>query len=413
MTSEPVEAPTRREVIEGGGALIGGGLLAGCAGESTPSSGANSSNGSSGGRSTTSSSNSWKVTMQPAGTRTFSEVPDSFTVYSNGWADIAASLGQLDGLVGMASPEDFLVDFYNRLPGVSLNTSGITALYPSGADSADKELFYELNPAINLIDPYLAADWGLGLGEADVTEIEENVAPFFGSYLRRPAPEWTDGHPYYTLYGGIEKAAAIFREETRFRELSALHDSTITEVTTNLPAEREQLRFAYMNHNVWENGEEFYPRVAVRPGYEHKVFRDLGLANATNVFREQIGDETSITVSAEALFEADPDVIIYQSGLVLVGGGDIGGEQYQFEDDVVGAFESDPVLSEVTAVQNGRILPGPPMEQGPVTNFFSTEILAKALYPDQFGEYVGLKEPPDGEKLFDRKRLADIIKGDP
>jgi iron complex transport system substrate-binding protein len=76
---------------------------------------------------------------------------------------------------------------------------------------------------------------------------------------------------------------------------------------------------------------------------------------------------------------------------------------------VVQQFKNDPVLSKVTAVENDRVAPGPVWEIGPVVNFFNTEILAKALYPDQFGEYVEFEEPPDDEKLFDRQHLANII----
>lgn len=42
-------------------------------------------------------------------------------------------------------------------------------------------------------------------------------------------------------------------------------------------------------------------------------------------------------------------------------------------------------------------------EQGPITNLFQTELLARQQYPEAF---------PTDEQLFDRQRVRDIIAGD-
>jgi hypothetical protein len=47
-------------------------------------------------------------------------------------------------------------------------------------------------------------------------------------------------------------------------------------------------------------------------------------------------------------------------------------------------------------------------------NLFRLEMTAKQLYPDQFGEWPGYVngEPyPEDEQLFDRQRVADIVRG--
>ena len=36
--------------------------------------------------------------MEPSGTRTFTKIPDSYTVRSSAWLDIMASIGQIDKL---------------------------------------------------------------------------------------------------------------------------------------------------------------------------------------------------------------------------------------------------------------------------------------------------------------------------
>lgn len=86
------------------------------------------------------------------------------------------------------------------------------------------------------------------------------------------------------------------------------------------------------------------------------------------------------------------------------------GESYTVSTEPVGEVETEritpmeehPVESELTAVQEGRIYPGGTAEQGPIYNLFQTELAAQQLYPDTY----------DGEELFDRERVADIINGE-
>jgi hypothetical protein len=66
----------------------------------------------------------------------------------------------------------------------------------------------------------------------------------------------------------------------------------------------------------------------------------------------------------------------------------------------------------VSAVKNDRIYPGGTAVQGPIVNMFQTEMAAKQLYPEEFGEWQGLGEAPEDERLFDRQRVADIVNGE-
>jgi iron complex transport system substrate-binding protein len=77
-------------------------------------------------------------------------------------------------------------------------------------------------------------------------------------------------------------------------------------------------------------------------------------------------------------------------------------------------MENDDIGSQLTAVQEGRVLPGPTAEQGPLVNAFQTELTARLFYPEEFGE-LDLEAPLDvaeENQLFDRQRAADIINGD-
>jgi len=412
------EAPTRRDYMKYGGAVVGGTLLAGCSGQTDPSSGdtpesTNTTSETATSGEPTESTDSWTVTMKPAGTRTFTEVPESYIVYHTGWADIMASLGQFEKLQGMLNPSSFFpTEFYERVPGVEIDLSEVMDLFGGGSDSVDKEIFYELDPDISMIDPNVATDY-LGLDEASVEELEDNVSPFFGSFMRRP--QYTDQHPFYSLYEGTERAAAVFQEQERYRALKSFHDDVLASIRDRLPAATDRPSYAYMNMNWWGELNEVYARKARMPGYQHKPFRDLNVKSDNDVFQDEFPEgERTVTTDLEGLLEADPEVIIWHGGYTLVGGYSPGWYDgtMTWEDGIVGALQDDPVASEVTAVKEGRILPGNIIEAGPVTNLFNTEDIAKQLYPEEFGEFKP-SEYDEGERLFDRRALADIITGSP
>ena len=166
--------PSRRECLRYGGAAVVGGLFAGCAGggssttatdtaAETPesdtdphtASGTGTEVGESG--KTAGDDASYTVTMEPTGTMAFTEPPETITVYITGYADIVAALGQFDRVRAMNGPENhFPFDYYDRLPGVDISVDDVTDFFPEGSNSADKEVFYEVDPDLNLIDPTVA-----------------------------------------------------------------------------------------------------------------------------------------------------------------------------------------------------------------------------------------------------------------
>jgi len=396
-TDSSATEPTRREALKYGSAVAAGLGLAGCSdlagqrGTETPGRG------------------SYSVTMEPSGTRTFTEVPETYTVYHRGWADIMAALGHSDGLVAMSQVEDNSpAEYYNLLPGVEVDHSDVEDLLPGGTGTTDKELFYEIDPDINMIDPHVATEY-LGLNETSVEELEENVAPFFGSYMR--SSRFTDQHPYYSLYEGTRRAAKVLGEEERFAALEQFHDEFIEEIQSRIPPAEDRPSYAYMNVGVWSDSA-VYGRKTNSPGYETKPFRDLDVREENNAFRDQFSEgEDTVETDFEGLLEADPEVIIFAGGPLYIGGNNIGGTSYTWEEDIVGALQNDPVASEVTAVKEDNILLGNYYEVGPVTNLFNTEDLAQQLYPDEFGDFR-IENYPEGEGFFDRQRLGEIINGD-
>ena len=343
------------------------------------------------------------VCMEPAGCVQFDEPPNRFAVYHQSWVDIAISLGQADGLDAAAFPGRFPVQYVDQLPGLEFDRDDVFPLQEDG--DADIEVFYERDVDLHMIDPhsaenYFALDWD------GVEELEENVAPFLGSWLRRP--QYTDEHPHYDLWEAYDRAAGIFQVEERGEAFRELHNEMLNEILAELPPVEERPSVGYLNFDDFDaaSGVDFFN--PSEPGTQTQTLRDLGVPEHDAFAGIYPDDDYRLTGDFELMIEHDPEVIIYHNGL----DGVIRRDARDWETDVIEPLENDPVASEVTAIQTGRVYPWHEMEQGPIMNTFQTEAIAKSLYPDIFGEPTGMEVPPEDEQLFDRQHVADIIMGD-
>jgi len=396
------EAPTRRDYMRYGGAVVGGGLLAGCTGTSDPESTAteNSDSTTNNDGETAESSSSYEVCMEPSGCHTLDAVPEEFIVYHQGPVDMLISLGQADGIAASGFPSTFPTQYLDQLPDVSFDQSDVVGLNESG--TPDKEVFYELDVDIHLVDHNVATEY-FGLDEPDIEELENNVAPFHGSWMRRQ--DYTEEYPYYELYEGLDKYAEVFQVEPRGDAFRSLHDEVVENVRSRLPPVEDRPSVAYLNHNYWDNGESVFIRNPAGPGYQTLPLRDLELPQY-DAFADRHPVESS---DFEILLEVDPEVVVYHTGLNM-----IREQGTDFQKTVVEPLQDDPVAGEVTAIEEGRILPWHEFEQGPIMNLFNVELLAKGLYPDEFGELDSDAplDVPEQEQLFDRQRVADIVNGE-
>jgi ABC-type Fe3+-hydroxamate transport system substrate-binding protein len=404
-------APTRRDAVKYGGALAAGGL-AGCMGEgATDERPAGDGNASDAGNETDAASDgSWTATMPPVGTVEFDAVPESLFDHEGFVADIATALGHGD-IVDAFVYEKWPTVFYEELPGVDPDKEYDTSLVTDGA--ADMEVLYEVAPDIITIDPNMMMKWKLDA--ADVEEIQESVAPIFGQRARGPRSgdsyyRYGDGepYPYLDLYEQTEIYGQVFQEQERAAAIVEANRALIDDVTGRLPPESE--RPTVMVGGIWDAVyanviyfEETTPEV-VRDGevrtYGKKQYRDLRVVNA---FADADFDGPFwATTDGEGLLEADPDVIFIDNAVA----------DLEFLEEQRKKLREDPVMSEVTAVQNDRVYPGGTAVQGPIVNMFQTEMVAKQLYPEEFGEWHGLGETPEEERLFDRQRVSDIVHGD-
>jgi len=403
------EAPTRRDTIKYGGAVITGGLLAGCAGGdsdsgSTPTeaeSGTDTPIETGGGDETTapetetSEETSYSVTMEPMGRVSFDSVPKSWVPYGGDYADMGVALGQADGLTRVGNAGEYYTYVYDELSGVSVDDDVLERQSLIDAEM-DKELFYEMKNQVHVIDTGMLRNW-FDWTDKDVAEIRDNVAPFVGNMIFRRSDSWHD-YRYYTLYQAFEKMATLFDERERYEAFRALHDEYIADIQSRLPpaTDRPTVMLTYEGTN---EPETFSPYRLNDKGTSKKQWNDLGVSDAlagTGV--ENLSTDNRSELDYENLLEVDPDVLLIR-----------GHEQKSasaFRDTVLGYMQEHPVGSELTAVQNGQVYRGGYLRQGPIHNLFLTERGAKQLYPDEFGEVTGDKQ------LFDRQRVADIVNGD-
>ncbi|MXR41450.1 ABC transporter substrate-binding protein [Halobaculum sp. WSA2] len=408
--------PSRREFARLGGAVVAGGLLAGCTGESDERSTeseaatgtATASTTEATPEETTAASDEFAVSMAPVGEVSFESVPSSVSVYSLLYADMAVAYGAGDAVNSLgfdaAAGGNTLDAYYERLDGVSFDYGDLTQLNTgSGEIRVEKELFYELDSDLHLMDPALLDSFD-GWNRADVEEVTGNVAPFFGNTYSRthgePPEEWRDDYEYYTLWDIAERVSRVFGASDRYEELAAVREGMIDRIQSDLPPESERPSVASV---IFVDGT-FYPSQINADGFANAHVRPLGAVDAFAGTDAGFGT----TYDYETLLEVDPDVILHQYGIA----------SYYDVASIRETIAGDPVGGELTAIENGRFYPSGTPVQGPLMNLFQLEMTAKQLYPEQFGEWPEYEhggpypEIPEGERLFDRQRVAEAVAGE-
>lgn len=408
-------APTRRQLLQYGLAAGSTALLAGCSDNAgsdvTTEATATDADGTATGDDTastdteaddgaTATDSSYTVALSPMGEVTFDSVPESIFTRLTHHAGMAFALGRGDDVNALHAP-----DYYNRLwnqitprlPGVELDWSG---LYSSW--QASKEKLYELDSDVHLADPA----WVVQLGSwsmADIEEVDERIGPWFGNSLsdthQTPPEPYAGNYEYYGLWEQFEQVAKVFRETAKYEALAEIHADVLATIEADRPPASERPS-AVMLASTDLSGD-IYAYSLDTPGFLTAHTRPLG---PTDAFGGAV--ESGSTVDFETLLEADPDVILLLAGL----------QPSASMADARSVLESDPVASEITAVQNDRVHAQGARYQGPILNLFQLEMTAKQLYPDAFGEWPTYVEGPypeipAEEQLFDRQRVADIVTG--
>ncbi|MFC7098555.1 ABC transporter substrate-binding protein [Halobaculum marinum] len=334
---------------------------------------------------------SYSVTMAPVGDVTFDDVPETFTVYESGYADMGIALGKGEDLLAVGNTARYYTDHVDELDGVAANTEPTQLLGDSYA--IDRELFYELDSDVHLIDPqWLLNNGYFKLEESDLTTVTEDVGPFVGNTIFRRTDPWHE-YRYYTLYEAFETVAQVFDRADRYEAVKAVHDDAVADVSARLPSADARPN-ALLCFGAGDEPEQFYPYRLSDRGTNKKQFRDLGITDAlsgTGISGLSTNDRGQIDY--ETMLEVDPDSILLR--------GHESKTEQEFRDTVVAFMQEHSVASELTAVQEGRVFRGGPIYQGPLQHLFNLERFATLYFPDEFS----------GD-LFSRDELAAAIRGE-
>ncbi|MFB9812695.1 MULTISPECIES: ABC transporter substrate-binding protein [Haloarcula] len=384
----------RRDILKAGCSIVSAGIVAGCLG---------TSNGSSSDDTTATSPSDdqsmteaddptpYEVTVKPAGTYTFESVPETYASFPGAWMDIAMALGIKPS--AMMSLEEEQLKYYDALPDVAIDLDSVESLLDSSDSEFDKEVFYEVDADVHLMDPRILKRYS-GWNDEDLEEIERNVGPILGSMIRFPY----ERDPYYTLYDAVEKAAKIFQRQDRYDAWIAFKEEVFAEIQSRLPDDKPTVGAFIIDFDI--EGKTL--RAAEIDAFRNdtRTLRKLGVNSAfkgdTYVRYKEIG--------YEKLLDVDPEYIGLIDNLTT-------GNNESFQ-QTLQAAKNHETLSELTAVQNENFVRSAGTNMGPIIDLFSAEAVAMQLYPDEFGEWPGsVGDVPTEHQLFDRQRVADIING--
>lgn len=397
MEDESSDTATRRRFLKTAGSFTVVNALAGCSGggsetptesegddgtTATPTNATTSESGDSG------TKESYTVSMAPVGEVSFEQTPKTWLANNGSWADMGVALG-VEPPKGVWLTDRYHTQYYNEIPGVSVDKSGMRDLY---SDGVSKEVFYNIDADVHVIDPNFLRNRFKGWESEDIEEISENVAPFFGNSIFSRGYKWHQDYQYYTLYEAFEKLSQVFQRHDRYEEFAALHDEFQQTVQSNLPPKEDRPSVAIL----WASGDQpkEYSPYLIDAGTSFKQWRDLKVGDALaetdvknfHTSRQHIGFET--------LLEIDPDVLLLR--------GQEAKTATEFENTVVTFLKNHSIASELSAVTNDMVFQGGPLYQGPISNLVLTERAANQVYPDAF----------DGVTLFDPQRVADIVDGE-
>ena len=381
---------TRRDYLRYGAGVVTAGLLAGCSGGSgsdttdtaTPETAAADTESAT---VTPEGSESYSVEIVPVGEVTFESVPETWVANNGSWADMGIALG-LEAPKGVWLPSRYHTQYYDEIPGVSVDKDGITTLWGDGG--VGKEQFHALDADVHVFDPNFLLNRGTW-EQTDVDELRNQVGPIFGNSIFSRNYTWHDDYRYYTLYEAFEKLAQVFQRTDRYEAFEQIHEDFQANLAPVVPGRSERPSAAV----VWGGGdqpEKFYPYV-IDEGTSFKHLNDLKVKDALANTEVKDFHSSRGSIDFETLLEVDPEVLLVR--------GQEAKTATEFQDTVVAFMQNHNIASELTAVSNGDIYRAGPLYQGPITNLLVTERLAGTLYDVD-------------EELFDKQRVADVVHGD-
>ncbi|ELZ61396.1 MULTISPECIES: ABC transporter substrate-binding protein [unclassified Haloferax] len=345
---------------------------------------------------TTENAGQYTVEIEPNDPYTFEAVPETYGVASGPFLDMGMALGiHPSATTGL---ERAPLKFYDLL-GLEFDESRLTKL-ASGAESGfDKENFYAADADVWLIARATLGRY-VSWDASDYEEVESQTGPFLGTTLRFAPTAAVSNEPNpYTLYEAFEKVATVFQRQQQFQAWQSFHDDLMSTIEAGLPPEDERPTVAAIWRGVSPDSGQFRVAPLHRLGNNTKSYFRVGMKDAFE------GRYPEGPIGYEELINVDPDYIGAVGALTS-------STHEEFVDTVVEPFENNESGQRLTAVQEGNLIRSAGQYMGPIVDMFSTEAVAKMVYPDQFGEWPGaVGDVPEDEQLFDRERLVDIVNG--
>jgi iron complex transport system substrate-binding protein len=376
---------TRRAALRYGGVALGVGSVSGCLGLDLGSPDPIVETASESERRTARDAR-YGSCLSPTGCVTLDQRPSTWVSYQYGYGDVGVALGQTDGYVATNRPENYPTFFYDELPGVSVDAGSLADI-----NGGDKELFFELDPDLLLMDPNNAMA-RFGWSREDIVELEREVAPFFGHFNRRYGYGFQGEYETMSLSETFEAVAHLFGEHDRYEAVAGIHEQVQETLTAELPTESERPSIGLLGGGSDPEDGSFALLSATGAGYGRKQYRDLGVRDVLADI--DTGGSPWYETDAEGLLELDPDVLVVHWTIHQ--------SESAFEEAFRAPLRQGPVTGDLTAVSEGRVYRGGSAEQGPIINLFQTEIAAGQLYPERF----------DGRELFSRDELARAVRGE-
>ena len=349
----------------------------------------------------------YSVTMSPMGEVRFPRVPRRAVTLDANYNDMLTALGEGSKLVATGYQNNFYDGFYNQLNGVrpDIDPRRLAFLSSGGGGMFDKELLYSLHADVHHIDPLqLAAS--RGWSESDVQEIAHNVGPFFANrYSRDNNYQGNKHYEYYSLWELSAKVGEVYHRADTIARLQAVYQEMVGRIQSKLPAVEKRPRVGL----IYYANQRFTPYSIGHGGFGQAQYRDVGARDAfesiaANTYGGSGG--ASAALDKEGLLALDPDVVIVPFAIYPLT--KAGTSRADF--DRLMELRNDPLLQRLRAFRSGRVYPGGTPLQGPVFYLFQVEMAAKEIYPELFGPYHDDQKYPSNEQLFDRNRVAEILK---
>jgi len=339
----------------------------------------------------------YTVEIEPNDPYTVEEIPETYGVGTSPFIDMGMALGiQPTATTGL---ERAPIKFYD-LVELGFDENQITQIASDAESGYDKENFYAADADVWLISRKNIGRY-VSWEDSDFEDIESQTGPFLGTTLRfAPQSAVQDEPNPYTMYETFEKLAKVFQRQQQFEAWQSFHDDLISTIEDGLPPEDERPTVAAIWRGVSPDTGQFRIAPLHRLGNNTKSYYRLGMQDA---FEGQYPDGP---VGYEELLRVDPDYIGAVGALTST-------THEEFVNTVIEPFENNENGQQLSAVQNGNVIRSGGQYMGPIVDMFSTEAVAKQVYPDEFGEWPGpVGDVPKDEQLFDRQRLLDIVNGD-